>query len=286
MRRREFIGLVGGAAATLPLAARAQQTERMRRIGVFINLAANDPQSSKQISAFLDGLRERGWASGRNLQIEYRWVAEDTSLDHKYAQELIATAPDVLLVGGGTATGILQQLTSTIPIVFVEASDPVNRGLVASLARPGGNITGFTQFEFSIGGKWLELLKQIAPSVRRAAVIRDPTQSSAVGQFAAIQALAPSLGAEISPIDAREISAIEQAMTAFARGANGGMIVTATGNARRHRATIISLAARFKLPTVYPYRYYVADGGLASYGPDVAEECRLAAGYVDRILKG
>jgi len=286
MRRREFIGLVGGAAVTLPLAARAQQTERMRRIGVFMNLAANDPQSSKQISAFLDGLRERGWTSGRNLQIEYRWAADDTRLYHKHAQELIAIAPDVLLVGGGTATGILQQLTSTIPIVFVEASDPVNRGLVASLAQPGGNITGFTQFEFSIGGKWLELLKQIAPSVRRAAVIRDPTQSSAVGQFAAIQALAPSLGVEISPIDAREISAIEQAMTAFARGANGGMIVTATGNARRHRETIISLAARFKLPAVYPYRYYVADGGLASYGPDVAEECRLAAGYVDRILKG
>jgi putative ABC transport system substrate-binding protein len=286
MRRREFIGLVGGAAVTLPLAARAQQTERMRRIGVFMNLAANDPQSSKQISAFLDGLRERGWTSGRNLQIEYRWAADDTRLYHKHAQELIAIAPDVLLVGGGTATGILQQLTSTVPIVFVEASDPVNRGLVASLAQPGGNITGFTQFEFSIGGKWLELLKQIAPSVRRAAVIRDPTQSSAVGQFAAIQALAPSLGVEISPVDAREISAIEQAMTAFARGANGGMIVTATGNARRHRETIISLAARFKLPAVYPYRYYVADGGLASYGPDVAEECRLAAGYVDRILKG
>jgi putative ABC transport system substrate-binding protein len=286
MRRREFIGLVGGAAVTLPLAARAQQTERMRRIGVFMNLAANDRQSSKQISAFLDGLRERGWTSGRNLQIEYRWAADDTRLYHKHAQELIAIAPDVLLVGGGTATGILQQLTSTVPIVFVEASDPVNRGLVASLAQPGGNITGFTQFEFSIGGKWLELLKQIAPSVRRAAVIRDPTQSSAVGQFAAIQALAPSLGVEISPVDAREISAIEQAMTAFARGANGGMIVTATGNARRHRETIISLAARFKLPAVYPYRYYVADGGLASYGPDVAEECRLAAGYVDRILKG
>jgi putative ABC transport system substrate-binding protein len=220
------------------------------------------------------------------LQIEYRWAADDTRLYHKHAQELIAIAPDVLLVGGGTATGILQQLTSTVPIVFVEASDPVNRGLVASLAQPGGNITGFTQFEFSIGGKWLELLKQIAPSIRRAAVIRDPTQSSAVGQFAAIQALAPSLGVEISPVDAREISAIEQAMTAFARGANGGMIVTATGNARRHRETIISLAARFKLPAVYPYRYYVADGGLASYGPDVAEECRLAAGYVDRILKG
>jgi putative tryptophan/tyrosine transport system substrate-binding protein len=286
MRRREFIGLVGGAAVTWPLAARAQQGEHIPRIGVFMNLAAADPQSSKEISAFLDGLRKRGWATGDNLQIEYRWAAGNPNLDRKNAQELIAIAPDVLLVGGGTYAGILQQLTSTVPIVFVEASDPVNRGLVASLAQPGGNITGFTQFEFSIGGKWLELLKQIAPSVRRAAVIRDPSQSSAVGQFAAIQALAPSLGVEISPIDARDISAIEQAMTAFARGENGGMIVTATGNARRHRETILSLAARFKLPAVYPYRYYVTDGGLASYGPDIAEQCRLAAGYVDRILRG
>jgi len=286
MRRRDFIKVIAGSATAWPLAARAQQPDRIRRIGVFMNLAADDPQSSKEISAFLDGLRERGWTTGSSLQIEYRWVADDPNLDRKNAQELIAIAPDVLLVGGGTYAGMLQQMTSTVPIVFVEASDPVNRGLVASLAQPGSNVTGFTQFEFSIGGKWLELLKQIAPSVRRVAVIRDPSQSSAVGQFAAMQALAPSLGVEISPIDARDIGAIEQALTAFARGANGGMIVTATGNARRHRETILSLAARFKLPAVYPYRYYVADGGLASYGPDVAEECRLAAGYVDRILKG
>ena len=286
MRRRDFIKVIAGSATAWPLAARAQQPDRIRRIGVFMNLAADDPQSSKEISAFLDGLRERGWAPGSSLRIEYRWVADDPNLDRKNAQELIAIAPDVLLVGGGTYAGMLQQMTSTVPIVFVEASDPVNRGLVASLAQPGSNVTGFTQFEFSIGGKWLELLKQIAPSVRRVAVIRDPSQSSAVGQFAAMQALAPSLGVEISPIDARDIGAIEQAMTAFARGTNGGMIVTATGNARRHRETILSLAARFKLPAVYPYRYYVADGGLASYGPDIAEECRLAAGYVDRILKG
>jgi putative ABC transport system substrate-binding protein len=285
MKRRDFITTVASAIAW-PLTVRAQQPDRIRRIGVFMNLAADDPQSSKEISAFLDGLRERGWAPGSSLQIEYRWVADDPNLDRKNAQELIAVAPDVLLVGGGTYAGMLQQMTSTVPIVFVEASDPVNRGLVASLAQPGSNVTGFTQFEFSIGGKWLELLKQIAPSVGRVAVIRDPSQSSAVGQFAAMQALAPSLGVEISPIDARDIGAIEQAMTAFARGANGGMIVTATGNARRHRETILSLAARFKLPAIYPYRYYVADGGLASYGPDVADECRLAAGYVDRILKG
>jgi putative ABC transport system substrate-binding protein len=251
-----------------------------------MNLAADDPQSSKEISAFLDGLRERGWTPGSNLQIEYRWVAEDPSLDHRHAQELIAIAPDVLLVGGGTIVGIVQELTRTVPIVFAEASDPVNRGLVTSLARPGGNITGFTQLEFSTAGKWVELLKQIAPSVRRVAVIRDPSHSSGVGQFAAIQALAPSRGIEASPVDARDISVIEQGITVFARDANGGMIVTPTGNARSHRATILSLATRFKLPAVYPYRYYVTDGGLASYGPDVVELWRLAAGYVDRILKG
>jgi putative ABC transport system substrate-binding protein len=287
MRRRQFISLVCGAAVGWPLSARAQQTERIRRIGVFMNLAADDPQSSKEISAFLDGLRERGWTPGSNLQIEYRWVAEDPSLSHKYAQELIAIAPDVLLVGGGTIVGIVQPLTRTVPIVFVEASDPVNRGLVSSLARPGGNITGFTQFEFSIAGKWVELLKQIAPSVSRVAVIRDPTHSLGIGHFTAIQALAPSLGIEASPVDARDISVIEQGISLFARDANGGMIVTPTGNARLHRAMILSLAARFKLPAVYPYRYYVTDGGLASYGPDVAEQWgRLAAGYVDRILKG
>jgi putative ABC transport system substrate-binding protein len=286
MRRRDFIAALGSATAMWPLAARAQQTERIRRIGVFMNLAADDPQSSKEISAFLDELRERGWAPGGNLQIEYRWVGDDPNLDRKNARELLAIDPDVLLVAGGTTVGIVQQLTRTVPIVFVEASDPVNRGLVTSLARPGGNTTGFTQFEFSIAGKWLELLKQIAPSVRRVAVIRDPNQSSAIGTFAAIQALAPSVGVETTPLDGRDIGVIEQGITVFARDANGGMIVTPTGNARRHREPILSLAARFKLPAVYPYRYYVTDGGLASYGPDVAEECRLAAGYVDRILRG
>jgi putative ABC transport system substrate-binding protein len=285
MRRREFIK-AAVAAVAWPLIARAQQPERMRRIGVFMNLAVDDPQSSKEISAFLDGLREQGWAPERNLQIEYRWGAGDTNLDRKYAAELIALAPDALLVAGGTTVGILQQMTSIVPIVFVEASDPVNRGLVASLAQPGGNITGFTQFEFAMAGKWLELLKHIAPSVRRAAIIRDPSQSSAIGQFAAIQAIAPSLGMETSPIDARDISAIEQSITVFAREANGGMILTPTGGARGHREKIISLAARLKLPAVYPYSYYVTDGGLASYGPDVAEQCRLAAGYIVRILKG
>ena len=286
MRRREFIGLIFGAAATCPLVARAQQPERMRRVGVFMNLAPDDPQSAREISAFVDALKQRGWTPGSNLQIEYRWGAGDHDLDRKYAPELVAFSPDVLLVTGGTTVGILQQATRSIPIVFVEVTDPVNRGLVASLARPGGNTTGFTQFEFSTAGKWLELLKQIVPNVRRAVVIRDPSETSGIGQFAAIQAMAPSLGVDVSPIDARDIGAIERAMTSFARNPNGGMILTPTGSARGHRETIIALAARLKLPAVYPYRYYVADGGLISYGPDVTEQCRRAAEYVDRILRG
>jgi putative ABC transport system substrate-binding protein len=285
MKRREFIALLGGAAAW-PLSARAQQPVQRRRVGVFMNLAADDPQSAREISAFVDALKLRGWTPGSNLQIEYRWGAGDHDLDRKYAPELVAFAPDVLLVAGGTTVGILQQATRSIPIVFVEVTDPVNRGLVASLARPGGNITGFTQFEFSTAGKWLELLKQIVPNVRRAVVIRDPSETSGIGQFAAIQAMAPSLGVDVSPVDARDIGAIEQAMTSFARDPNGGMILTPTGSARGHRETIIALAARLKLPAVYPYRYYVADGGLISYGPDVTEQCRRAAEYVDRILRG
>jgi putative ABC transport system substrate-binding protein len=280
--RRQFISALAGATAW-PLAAHAQQP---KRIGVFMNLAADDPQSSKEISAFLDGLKERGWTPDGNLQIEYRWGAGDANLNRKYAPELIAFAPDVLLVAGGTTVGILQNLTRTVPIVFVEVADPVNRGLVASLAQPGGNTTGFTQFEFSTAGKWLELLKQVAPNVRRAAVIRDPSETSGMGQFAVIQATAPRLGVEVSPVDARDITEIERAMTTFARDPDAGMIMTPTGGARGHREAIIALAARLKLPAVYPYRYYVTDGGLVSYGPDVTEQCRRAAEYVDRILRG
>ena len=287
MKRREFITLLGGAAAAWPLAVRAQQGERVRRIGVLMNLAADDPEASKEITAFLGGLKELGWTLGGNLQIEYRWGAGDGNLYRKYAPELVALVPDALLTAGGTAVGALQQATRTIPIVFVEASDPVNRGLVASLARPGGNTTGFTQAEFNIGGKWLGLLKQIAPNVSRGAVIRDPSETSGIGIFAAIQAMAPSLGVEVTPIDARDnVSEIERAITLFARDSNGGMIMTPTGMARSHRGPIIALAARYKLPAVYPYRYYVTDGGLISYGPDVVHEFRLAASYVDRILKG
>jgi putative ABC transport system substrate-binding protein len=290
VRRREFITLLGGATVMWPLTTHAQQADRVRRIGVLMNLAADDPQSTKQMTAFLGGLQERSWILGGNLQIEYRWVAgEGNRVDifRKYASELIALVPDVLLVAGGTAVGALQQVTRTVPIVFVEATDPVNRGLVANLARPGGNTTGFTQFEFSIAGKWLELLKQIAPNVTRAAVIRDPSESSGIGLFTVIQSMAPSLGVEISPVDARNnVSEIERAITLFARDSNSGMIMTPTGYARSHREPIITLAAQHKLPAVYPYRYYVTDGGLISYGTDLVDQYRLAAGYVDRILKG
>src|SRR5215471_4426719 len=227
MRRRNFIKATDGAVIAWPLMARAQT----RRIGVLMNLAADDPQSAKEISAFLDGLKERGWTPGGNLQIEYRWGAGDHELDRKYAPELVAFAPDVLLVAGGTSVGLLQNLTRTVPIVFVEVTDPVNRGLVASLARPGGNTTGFTQFEFSIAGKWLELLKQIAPNVTRAAVIRGPSQFSGIGEAAAIQTMAPSLGVEVSPVDARDVSEIERAITLTARDSNGGLIVTASASA-------------------------------------------------------
>jgi putative tryptophan/tyrosine transport system substrate-binding protein len=286
MRRREFITLLGGAAATWPLVARAQQPDRVRRVGVFMNLAADDPESSVEMAAFVDGLQERGWTLGGNLQIEYRWGAGDSKLYHRYAAELVALMPDVTLASGGTAVGALQQATGTVPIVFVNVTDPVNRGLVASLARPGGNATGFIQFEYSLSGKWLELLKQIAPGVTRAAVIRDPSEFSGVGQFTAIQTVAQSLGIEVSPVDARAAGEIERAVTAFARESNSGLIVTASGASSGHRKLIITLAARHRLPAVYCYRYDVTDGGLISYGPDVVDQFRRAAGYVDRILKG
>jgi len=286
MQRREFITLLGGVATAWPFAALAQQADRVRRIGVFMNLAANDPEASKEMAAFLGGLQELGWIRGGNLQIEYRWGAGDSKLYPRYAAELVALAPDIMLASGGTTVGALQQATSTVPIVFVNVTDPVNRGLVSSLARPGGNASGFIQFEYSLSGKWLELLKQIAPGVTLAAVIRDPSEFSGVGQFAAIQTVAQSLGVEVNPVDARAAGEIERAVTAFARGSNSGLIVTASGAAAGHRKLIITLAARYRLPAVYSYRFDVADGGLISYGPDVVDQFRRAAGYVDRILKG
>ena len=287
MKRREFITLLGGAAAAWPLAARAQQPERMRRIGVLMASAADDPESQARIAAFLQGLAQLGWTDGRNVRIDTRWATTNADDLRRHAAELAALAPDVIVAATGTATvAPLLQATRTVPIVFVIVIDPVGAGFVASLARPGGNATGFLMFEYGLSGKWLELLKQIAPGVTRAAVLRDPAIASGIGQFAAVQAVAPSLGVELSPVDVRDAPEIERAVTAFARSGNGGLIVTASAVATRHRDLIVTLAARHRLPAVYAARHYVAAGGLISYGPDLIDQYRRAAGYVDRILKG
>jgi putative ABC transport system substrate-binding protein len=286
MRRRKFIALLGGAAVAWPLAARAQQGGPMRRIGVLNYLAADDPDSPARVTAFSQRLKELGWIEGRNIQIDYRWGGGDLDRSRRYATELVALAPDVILVSSGSALAALQNATRTLPIVFVSVTDPVGAGYVASLARPGGNTTGFTLFEYGTSGKWLELLKQITPAMTRAVVIRDPSITSGTAQFAAIQAVAPSLGVELTPVDARDASGIEQTITGFTRGSNCGLIVTASPSAFRRRELIITLAAKHQLPAVYPLRLFVANGGLMAYGPDEIDQYRLAAGYVDRILKG
>jgi len=285
MRRREFITLLGGAAAW-PSAARAQQSDRIRRIGMLSNMSSGDSQGREEAAAFAEALKVHGWISGGNLQIDYRWGAGDGERYRTYAAELVAQAPDVLLAVGGTAVGALQRVTRDIPVVFVGTSDPVNRGLVASLSRPGSNTTGFSIFEYSICGKWLELLKQIAPSMMRAAVIRDPSEFSGVAEFAAIQAIAPSLGVDLSPIDPRDSGAMERAVRDFAHQSNSGLVVTESGASIKDRDRIIALAAQQRLPAVYASRYFATAGGLISYGPDDLEQYRRAAGYVDRILKG
>jgi ABC-type uncharacterized transport system substrate-binding protein len=286
LKRREFITLLGGAAAAWPLAAHAQQGERMRRIGVLTSLAADDPESQARHAAFLQGLQEWGWSVGRNVAIDYRFAAGDADRFRKYAAELVALAPDIILATGTPVTAALLQATRNIPIVFTNVPDPVGAGFVASLARPGGNATGFLVFEYSIAGKWLELLKEVAPSVTRAAIIRDAAITGGTGQFAAIQAVAPSLGIEVSPIGVRDAGEIERAIGAFARSSNDGLIVTGSALAAVHRDLIVTLAARHKLPAVYSFRYFATVGGLISYGPDTMDPYRRAAGYADRILKG
>jgi putative ABC transport system substrate-binding protein len=288
MKRREFITLLGAAGAVgWPLAARAQQPDGVRRIGVLMASAADDSESQARIAAFLQGLQQLGWADGRNVRIDTRWATTDADDIRRHAAELAALAPDVLVAATGTVTAApLLQATRTVPIVFVQVIDPVGAGFVVSLARPGGNATGFTIYEYGMSGKWLELLKEIAPRMARAAVLRDPAIASGIGQFAAAQAVAPSLGVELSPVDVRDAGEIDRAVTAFARSPNGGLIVTASALATRHRDLIIALAARHGLPAVYSYRYMVAAGGLVSYGPDSLDQYRRAAGYVDRILKG
>jgi ABC-type uncharacterized transport system substrate-binding protein len=285
MKRREFITLLGGMAAW-PHAAGAQQGERVRRVGVLFGLAADDPESQTRYTALVQGLQELGWTDGRNMRVDTRWGAGHPDRIRKYAEELVALAPDVILATGTSVMGPLQKATRTVPIVFVNVADPVGAGIVESLAKPGGNTTGFAALEYGFSGKLLELLKQIAPNVTRAAVVRDPGLSSGSAQFGAIQAVSPFLGLNVSPVDAREASEIERAITAFAGEANGGVVVTTSTATIVHRERIITLAARHRLPTVYPYRLFVTSGGLISYGADSVDSYRRAAGYVDRILKG
>jgi len=287
MRRREFITLVGSAAAVAwPVAARAQ-SGRMRRIGVLMNFEADEPEGQAREAAFTQALQKLGWIEGGNIHIDTRWAADDGDRYRRYAAELVALAPDVIVASASPSVAALQLVTRSVPIVFANVIDPVGAGYVASLARPGGNTTGFSAFEYSIGGKWLELLKEIAPNVTQAAVLRDPALTAGIGQFAAIQALAPpSFGVELTPIDVRDPGAIERGITAFARGQNGGLVVTVSTQAVKYRDLIIALATRYRVPNVYAYRYYPASGGLASYGPDPNDLYTRAATYVDRILKG
>ena len=287
LHRRDFITLLG-VATTWPLAARAQQGERMRRIGFLMNLAADDSQAQARNAAFLQALQELGWTAGRNLQIEYRWGGEIADRNREYAAELVALAPDVIVAAGSSpGLAVLRRATRTIPIVFATITDPVGQGFVESLARPGGNATGFIQFEYGFSGKWLELLKEIVPALTHAAVIRDATTAIGSGQLGAIQAVAPSLGVELRPVDMQDVGEIERAVAAFTRASkNGGLIVTAGSFGVAHRAAITALAARYLLPAVYPFHSFVTAGGLISYGPDQVDPFRRVAGYVDRILKG
>jgi putative tryptophan/tyrosine transport system substrate-binding protein len=286
VKRRDFISLVGSAAAAWPLPARAQQGERMRRIGVLMTVAADDAEGQARVVAFGQGLAQLGWTVGRNVQIDIRWTAGKADDTRKYATELVALAPDVVLAAGGGGVGPLLQVTGTVPIVFTQVTDPVGAGFVESLGRPGGNATGFINFEYGMSVKWLELLKEIAPRVSRVAVLRDPTQSGGPAQFAAIQGAAPSFGVEVSPVGVRDGAEIKRAVTAFARGSNDGLIVLTTGLTLVHRELIISSAARHRLPAVYTDRTFVTGGGLIAYGPDRIDQLRRAADYVDRILKG
>jgi putative tryptophan/tyrosine transport system substrate-binding protein len=286
MRRREFITLLGGAMAAWPLTARSQQRSgSMPQVGVLMTGAETDPEERTRLTAFLDGLRQLGWSDGHNLRIDIRWAVDVDR--NRRAEELVALTPNVIVAAQSASVAALQRITRNVPIVFANVVDPVGAGFVAGLARPGGNTTGFSAFEYSLSGKWLELLKQLAPSMTRAAVLRDPALAAGIGQFAAIQALAPpSIAVELTPINAHDPEEIERGIIAFARERNGGLIVTASQSALEYRNLIISLASRHLLPNVYPFRYYPANGGLASYGPDPIAPFKRASEYVDRILKG
>ena len=284
--RRYFVSCLGGAAAAWPLAARAQQGERMRRIGVLTNLSSDDPAQQSRVLAFAQALAQSGWTEGRNVRIDIRWGATDPERVRRYVAETVALAPDVILAVGSAATGGLLQATRAVPIVFVLVADPVGAGFVETLARPGGNATGFMLYEYDFGGKWLELLKEIAPGVKRVAFLRNPAIASGPGQFAVIQASAPSLGVEVRPINVRDAPETERAIAAFARPANGGLIAGGAAAQAVRRDVIIKLAARHRLPALYADHAFVTDGGLIAYGPDRVDQYRRAADYVDRILKG
>jgi putative ABC transport system substrate-binding protein len=286
MRRRDFLKGIVGSGVAWPLATRAQQGEHVRRVGVLMNLAADDKEGQARLAAFLLGLQELGWVDGRNARIDVRWGAGDAERFRTFAAELVALAPDVILAAAGSTVSPLMRATRTVPIVFAQTPDPVGAGYVESLARPGGNVTGFTPFEFGITGKYLALLKEIAPRVTRAAVLRDAADPAGIAQWASIQSVAPSLGIELTLVGMRDAGEIDRAITAFAQGSDGGLIVTGSAPAAVHRELILTSAARHRLPAVYPYPFFVREGGLVSYGPDTVDQYRRAAGYVDRILKG
>jgi putative ABC transport system substrate-binding protein len=285
--RRTFIAAVGGAAFAWPLATRAQQpAEGIRRISVLMNTTSDDPEGRARVAAFAQALQKLGWIEGGNVRTDIRWAVDDADRYRRYSEELVALAPHVILASGPTSVAALQQVTRKVPIVFANVIDPVGAGFVATLARPGGNATGFISFEYSISGKWLDLLKEIAPNLKRVAVLREPSNASGIGQFAVIQSSASSSGVELSAIDTRDVAEIERALAALAQERNGGVIVTASSSAAAHREQIISLMMRCRLPNVYGFSYYPANGGLASYGPDATSQYARAAGYVDRVLKG
>ena len=286
LKRREFISLLGGAAAAWPIPAHAQKTDRIRRIGMLMGQAATDPEGQSRVIAFGQGLAQLGWTLGQNVQIDTRWGAGNADDIRKHAVELVTHPPDIIVADGASTVGPLLQVTRSVPVVFTTVVDPVGAGFVASLSRPGGNATGFANFEYSLSGKWLELLKQIAPNVTRAAVLRDPAISAGIGQFAAIQSMAPSLGVEVIAVNVRDAGDIERDVTSFARSPNSGLIVTGSALTVVHRNLIIELAAQHRLPTVYFQRFMVTGGGLISYGPDLIDQYRRAANYVDRILRG
>jgi putative tryptophan/tyrosine transport system substrate-binding protein len=289
IRRREFMTLLGGAAAAWPLAARAQQSDRVRRVGALMNLPSDDHQAQLNMAAFQQGLEALGWTIGRNLRLDHRWGPLDDERLRQRADELVALTPDVMLVAGGGAGQAVQRASRTVPVVLAQSIDPVGAGFVASLARPGGNVTGFTQFEYSLAGKWLQLLKEIAPGVTNVGVLRDlrpAANAAAIGQWAVIQAMTEQIGVELTPISISNVNDIEHGVAAFARGSNGGLILSFSSAANIHRQAIIASAARHRLPAVYPLRYFAAAGGLIAYGADLSDQYRRAAGYVDRILKG